>query len=121
MNCLIVEDQPLISADLRAQMEELGYTCYEAAGTSEAAYHFKTHHFDLILLDLHVKDGISLPLVDYLQITNTDATVILITGSGAFPNGENAVIAPRIDYVLRKPVNPTDLAALAEYSRRMAS
>ena len=118
LKCLIVEDQPLIRADLCLQMQAQGYECHESSGVKKAAFLLKTNRYDLILLDWHVTDGTSQTLVDYLHIVDAHATVILITGSGAFPNGEYADIAPRIDFVLRKPVNLNDLRALVEYSTR---
>ena len=121
MKCLIVEDNELLRVDLRLQMHGLGYDCVEAASTSDALYYMKTHSFDLLLLDLLVKDGSSLSLVDYLQVTGSTATIIMITGSGAFPHGEHTRMAPRIDYVLRKPVNPRDLTALVEYTAHHAA
>ncbi|MFK7876845.1 MAG: response regulator [Paracoccaceae bacterium] len=116
MKCLIVEDEVLIRMELVLSLQDLGHSCLEADSVADASYLMKTHDFDVILLDLHVKDGQTLPLVDYLAVMGTKAIVVLITGSGAFPNGESVTLSPRIDFVLRKPVNLPDLVALLEYS-----
>lgn len=119
MKCLIVEDDPLTRLDLVQSMHAAGYECYETGTVAQAAYLLKTHKFSLILLDLRVPDGLTLQLTDYLQVTGCDATVILVTGTGAFPNAEHTQLAPRIDYVLTKPVNMIDLQALAEYRSKI--
>lgn len=116
MKCLIVEDNVTIRMEYCHVMKTLGFTCIEADSLKDAAYFLKTHEFEVILLDLQVRDGLSLPLADYLHVIGSRATVILITGTGAFPRGETAQMSPRIDYVMRKPVNLADLSALVEYS-----
>ena len=116
MKCLIVEDNVTIRMEYAHIMKGMGFTCLEVDCIKDAAYFLKTHTFSVILLDLQVRDGITLPLADYLQVTGSDATVILITGTGAFPRGEATQMSPRIDYVMRKPVNLDDLTALVQYA-----
>ena len=116
MKCLIVEDNLTIRMEYSHAMNSLGFTCLEVDTLKDASYFLKTHEFKVILLDLQVRDGLTLPLADYLHVIGSKATVILITGTGAFPRGETAQMSPRIDYVLRKPVNLDDLSALVEYS-----
>ena len=116
MKCLIVEDNSTIRMEYSIVMKSMGFTCLEVDSLRDASYFLKTHEFSVILLDLQVRDGLSLPLADYLQMIGSKATVILITGTGAFPRGETTHMSPRIDYVMRKPVNLGDLSALVEYS-----
>ena len=117
MECLIVEDVPEQRLQYEEAIGKLGYVCHCVASVSEATYLLRTHDFDVILLDLYVEDGSTLQLADYLFITGSDATVILITGSGAYPRGEASVVSPRIDYVMHKPINLADLCALVAYCR----
>ena len=116
MKCLIVEDDPVARLDFAAAMERLHYTCFQTDTIANAQYLLKTHQFEIVLLDLQVTDGWTLPLADYLEVLNDNATVILITGTGAFPKGEYTQLAPRIDYMMHKPVNMEDLIALVDYS-----
>lgn len=116
MKCLIVEDNVTIRMEYCHAMKSLGFTCIEVDSLKDAAYFLKTHDFNVILMDLQVRDGLSLPLADYLQVVGSTAVIIMITGTGAFPRGESAQMSPRVDYVLRKPVNLEDLSALVEYS-----
>ena len=115
MKCLIVEDNVLLRMDYRSMLEAQGYTCVETDSVQDALYLMKVHVFNVILLDLQVLDGQTLPLADYADVMGIDAAIILVTGTGAFPNGETVQISPRIDHVLRKPVNMADLAAIVDY------
>ncbi len=116
MKCLVVEDDPCTRMDIVDAMEVRGYTCLDTESIANARRLLKAHRFDVVLLDLQVSDGWTLPLADYLEVVNDKAVVILITGTGAFPNGEHTQLAPRIDYMLHKPVNMGDLSALVEYA-----
>lgn len=116
MKCLIVEDNILIQNDYIQFMRDMGYACEAAETVARACYLLKTHDFDIILLDFQVSDGNTLPIAEFIDVTGRPAVVILITGTGAFPNGESTAISPRIDYVFRKPVNLSDLSALVDYT-----
>ncbi len=118
MKSLVVEDNVVIRLDYVTLLEELGHQCFEAGSVAEATYLCKTHSFDLVLLDYQVQDGVSLPVVDCINISGAPTVIILITGTGAFPNGESSALAPRIDYVMRKPVVRDDLKALVDFAVR---
>ena len=59
---LIVEDESLIAEDLRARLEELGYSVPAVAGCAEEALAFaQSIRFDLALMDVRIQgemDGI---------------------------------------------------------------
>ncbi|THH39038.1 response regulator [Aliishimia ponticola] len=116
MKCLIVEDMVSDQLDFETAMIDIGFTCWCTRSAADGAYLLLTHDFDLILLDLQVQDGDTLQLADYIQVMGARSTIILLTGSGAFPHGEAATLSPRIDYVMRKPVNIVDLQSLASYA-----
>ncbi len=111
--CLIVEDEPLLLYDYTRAMTELGFQVIQASTLEDALYCLRTHHFTLLLLDLQLPDGTTFSLIDYLQIRDATAVIILITGTTLYPRGEISQISPRIDFVLRKPVNISDLSAIA--------
>lgn len=119
MKCLIVEDDAVARLTFVEAMVSMGYACFDTDSVSGAEYFLKTHEFEVVLLDLCVTNGMTLSLTDYLDVVDTKATVILITGTGAFPHAEHTRIAPRIDYVLHKPVNIDDLTALVDYTAKL--
>ena len=55
---IVVEDEPLIAEDLRAHLEELGYTvCAVCDNALDAMSELITHKPDLLLLDINLGDG----------------------------------------------------------------
>lgn len=52
MKILIVDDQAVNCLLLRYQLEEVGHECLEAADGLEAVESFKTHKFELVLMDI---------------------------------------------------------------------
>lgn len=121
MKCLVVEDDALIRHDFVRTLRELGFDVLDTGRVEEAARLLADHEdLTLLVLDLHVEDGSTLVLADPMQL-NVRQGVILITGSGAFPNGETWRLAPNVDYVLRKPVDLAELSAIADHITRSIS
>ncbi len=116
MKCLILDDNALIRLDYSSALEDAGFACHTCATVAEAGYLLRTHVYDAMLMDLQVEDGLCLPLVDLVHALGRQTIMVLITGTGAFPNGEVAALSPRIDYVLRKPIIMDDLLAIVEYA-----
>ena len=60
---LIVEDDPVIAADLRVIVQKLGYSCEQTDTAAEAERLITENFFDLFMLDISItgeKDGIEL-------------------------------------------------------------
>lgn len=116
MKCLIVEDDEAQRLEYMRIVHDLGFSCHDTDRIAQALYLLKSNRFDVILLDWHVQDGMTVQLVDFIEFRGDAVVIILITGGGEFPNGEISSIWPRIDYVVRKPVNLSDLSALLSYA-----
>ena len=117
-HCLIVEDDHAISLDLSECMESIGLSCDISDSVTEASYKLKASEYDLVLLDYSLPDGNSLSLVELAALRNPDLKVIMISGTGVFPNGEHAIFAPNVDWILRKPLKLDDLKAVVQYITR---
>lgn len=118
MKCMIVEDDKGLSVFLCACLEDLGHTTERFATRKDAMHALKTRKYSLLLVDFHLTDGDSLPVIEYFSATNPNSRIILLTGSGVFPNGETSFLAPGVDWVLRKPVQMGDLHAVVDYAER---
>lgn len=60
---LIVEDDPIIAADLRMIVQKLGYSCEQTDNAAEAERLISENSFDLFMLDISItggKDGVEL-------------------------------------------------------------
>jgi len=109
----VVEDESVISRDIRATLEDLGYVVAGAAETGEAALAaIATSVPDLVLMDIHLRgaiDGIEtaarlrqahgVPIV-YLTSYADDATLARAKGTGAY----GYVLKPFTDRDLRTAI-----------------
>lgn len=118
MRCLIVEDDAPLRAFLKACLDDLGHETKAVRDCANALRAARRAKFDLLLCDYHLTDGEALPIIEVFGATHPNSRVILLTGSGVFPNGEMGRLAPAIDWVLRKPVDMQDLCAVVDYAAR---
>ena len=116
MRCLIVEDDPDLSEILMLYMQNAGYEVIVAFTVAEGMSQLLRHRFDLVLLDYLLSDGTSLPLSDQAAYSSPNCRVILITGANVYLHGEHVLLAPCIDWIIRKPVDFSQLSALANYA-----
>lgn len=119
---LLEDDQNLLMAFTHA-LEEDGHTV-DACLSEDAAMAQLTLHgstIDVIVMDLFIGSGSSLPVADYAGYASPDAEVIIVTGSGLYPHGELQKLSCNVSWALRKPIRMLDLKAMvqfAEYKRR---
>lgn len=108
---LVVDDEPHIGVLLRLQFERRGYRLTVARSLAEARRALAAGRPDVILLDLHLPDGLGLELLGELR--HSDATrhlpVLVLTAEG-----DERVLREtgRLDAtVLTKPFSPSKLTA----------
>ena len=121
MNCLLVDADPSMTLILTRLIQRLGYTVSVATSVQSGFRAIHTNKFDLLVFDYLLPDGTSVELSTLASVTQPNCRIILLTGSPAFPEGEHAVIAPGIDWVLRRPAALGDFAALVDYAARDAA
>ena len=71
--------------------------------------------FDVLVLDLKIGEEMSLPVADYAALLRPDIPVVYITGSRLFSGGELFTLSRNIRWVLRKPVNLSDLLSMVDH------
>lgn len=118
MKSLIVEDDVPLRTFLQDCLEDMGHKVTARGDKTSALRAARTDKYDLLLCDYHLPDGEALPLIEYFGATHPNSRVILLTGSGVFPRGEVSVLAPAVDWTLRKPVELGDLLAIIDYAAR---
>jgi CheY-like chemotaxis protein len=64
---LVVEDEALVALDIQTQLEELGHKVSAAAAVAEAAAILQSESVDVAIVDWHLRDEISAPLIDLLK------------------------------------------------------
>ena len=106
---LIIEDEPVIAADIQALVMEMGHTVSAIAATrGEAAVAAATTAPGLVLADIQLADGSS--GIDAVRdiLATTDVPVIFIT---AFPERLLTGDRPEPAFLITKPFNPITVKA----------
>lgn len=120
MKVLIVEDDPILSEIWDDVLSEADFDVVSRSTSASALVEVLKTSFDLVVLDLFVRDGSTIALANTIALRQPDTSIMLVTGSGVFPRGEHKDLAAGIDWILRKPIRPSELQAMARYlvSRR---
>jgi len=106
---LIIEDEPVIAADIEALVKELGHTVVDIAATrSEAVDAVARKTPGLVLADIQLADGSS--GIDAVKdiLTRFDVPVIFIT---AFPERLLTGERPEPTFLITKPFQPETVKA----------
>jgi CheY-like chemotaxis protein len=64
---LVVDDEMLIALDIQTQLEGLGHKALIASALSEALALAESQQIDVAIVDWHLRDEISAPLIDLLR------------------------------------------------------
>ncbi len=105
---LVVDDEPNMSVVLRMLLEDEGYGVAVSTGGAEAIRRLENGEVvDLIISDLKMPGVDGMKLLDYLNQTNRDIPLILITAYGTIPDAVEAMRRGAADFIT-KPFN-TDL------------
>ena len=108
-NVLIIEDEPIIAADIEALVEELGHTVDSISAThSEAMKNAAAKKPGIVLADIQLADGSS--GIDAVKdiLEKYDVPVIFIT---AFPERLLTGDKPEPAYLISKPFRPENVKA----------
>lgn len=116
MNCLIVDDDPSITLVLNRLIQRLGHSVNIAQTAKDGFYAMRKKKFDLIVLAHLLPDGTSGDLSATAAVTQPNCRIILLAEGLDFPDGAYAQAAPGADWLCRKPIVLTDLAALIDYA-----
>ena len=106
---LIIEDEPVIAADIEALVKELGHTVIDIAATrGEAVASVARHTPGLVLADIQLADGSS--GIDAVKdiLGRFDVPVIFIT---AFPERLLTGERPEPTFLITKPFQPETVKA----------
>ena len=105
---LVVDDEMLIALDIRSQLEALGHRVLVAPALAEAFALLDKESVDVAIVDWHLRNEISAPLVDLLRARQIPFIVCSASGldelTGLFP------AAP----ILIKPFATGDLIVVLE-------
>jgi two-component system, response regulator RegA len=101
---LIVDDDATLRSRLATAMERRGFSVVAASGVGDAKEHLAEQAPAYAIIDLRLKDGNGLEVVNLLRARRPDARIVMMTGYGNFATAVAAVKAGAVDY-LAKPAD----------------
>jgi formate hydrogenlyase transcriptional activator len=107
MRVLYVEDDPR-DADLttRELAKSAPHVSFETVSSIEAALarleRLASEPLDLVLADIHLRDGVGLSLLDYVRENSLPLAVVIVTGMGDEDTAVTALKARADDYVVKR-------------------
>jgi DNA-binding response OmpR family regulator len=107
---LIVDDEQNILLYLSEALEDEGYDITTKLNGQEAIEAVQVDAYDLVLVDLKLRDMEGLEVMRAAKESDPDTTVIMLTGHGSLESAVEAIRHGAFDYLL-KPVGVQDLKA----------
>ena len=114
MHILIVEDDLTLANSLKGALEIGGAVVDTVRSVADAMSCALRVKYDLVILDLFVIDGATVSFSNFLRMRTPETPILSITGSCIFANGDHND-AMSADYLIRKPVSPTEVSDIAFY------
>ena len=102
---LVVDDEALIAMDIQSQLEDLGHKVLTASDLAEAIAIVRRVSVDLAVVDWHLRNEVSAPLIDLLK--ERQIRFVVCSGSAL----EELALFPASP-ILTKPYTADDLVAV---------
>jgi len=108
---LIVDDELVFRESLTGWLERDGYEVEMAAGSKEALKRLKDSRFDILIVDVKLKEISGVEILKQVKANHPNATVIMMTAYGSIDTAIKAMKNKAYDYLL-KPFDPIDLSLM---------
>ena len=106
---LVIDDDPSVSAAISATLQIAGFGPAVARDRLDALHHFAhAPRFDLVLLDVVLRDGDGLTLLETLKQVHPETPVVMISGVHDIGVAVSAMKKGAYDYLL-KPIGQEQL------------
>jgi two-component system response regulator PilR (NtrC family) len=101
---LVVDDEPDLRTLYELTLLREGYRVETAESLADAFAQLKEHHFDVVITDMRLPDGLGMALIQHLRAEQGKERCIVITAYGSAENAVESLKAGAFDY-LTKPVD----------------
>jgi len=102
---LVVDDDTLVNEFLVETLQRAGYECRAVYSGEEGVREFQQAPYDIVLLDLKMKEMDGIAVLKHIKQTDPDTTVIMMTAYGSVETAVKAIKLGAYDFLL-KPVSP---------------
>ena len=111
---LCVDSEGSTCPVMAALLSELGYNLAHCTSLQEGLNLIRTRHFDLLLLDWHLKDGTGVELCQMIRTFNTETPILFYSDSGDESDVQRAISVGAQGY-LAKPVEVVNLLQIISH------
>ena len=108
---LVVDDEPALRESLAGWLERDGYEVELAADSKEALKRLKDSRFDILIVDIKMKEISGMEILKQVKVNHPKATVVMMTAYGSIDTAIKAMKNNAYDYLL-KPFDPIDLSLM---------
>jgi len=108
---LIVDDEPLVRETIESCLTPQGHEVTSASGAEHTRVAVSRMRFDLVLLDLRLKQDSGLELIPELLEGDPSLAIVLMTAFGSVESAVEAMRRGAFDYIT-KPISPSELELL---------
>jgi DNA-binding NtrC family response regulator len=109
----VVDDEPIVLTRVRQALTKDGHEVEPFAEAQAFMARNAAEPFDVVLLDLRLKDAYGLDLLPDIKAARPDTEVVFITGYGSIDNAIEAVRLGAFHYVL-KPLKLAEIRGLVQ-------
>lgn len=115
MNVLIVESEPELSMLWTRHLERLNAHVARADGQETAIALLQSQAFDVIVMDLVLREGSALAVADFASYRRPEAKVIFVTNTSFFSDGSIFQHCNNACAYVQSHTRPEDIAAMVEH------
>ena len=108
LDCLLVDDDPLIRLCLETMMRAAGHLVTSADDGAAAVRALADHRYDVVISDIRMPNLDGWGLFEHLRATWPETDVILMTAYATQPDAMKAMMKGACEY-LPKPVDAEEL------------
>lgn len=101
---LVVDDEPDLRTLYELTLLREGYRVETAESVAQALQHLSERHFDVVITDMRLPDGLGLELIRQIKTQQRRERCVVITAYGSAENAVESLKAGAFDY-LTKPVD----------------
>lgn len=120
MRILVVEDEPVLQQQIRAELERLSYTVDATGDGKEAFYLASEYSFDAAVVDLGLPGMSGLEVISRLRAGGSLLPILVLTARSSWQDKVTGLESGADDY-LTKPFQMEELAARLKALLRRAS
>ncbi len=118
MRILVLEDDRALAREFGEALERAGHMVELAHTNTEAFGLLGLGVFEILICDLLIGGETSIPVLDYANVAQPDAEIIMVTASGLFPSGELHYSHAGVSYRAQKPIRIEELLLIVEHFGR---